>query len=304
MAGEDSDQTSSPTSRFSKVGKIGLLGAIGIGLGVRGVKNALLGDSPSTLRKTVVYGTMLSSLVWWSCQDDLTSIGKSTYDWYTSKSDQTVEILEDSIRNTKEQYARLREQNDSLQTITYTLSEKLQHPPKPDTVTVTKRDTVYNTEVDTIYKTHLDTVQIEKTDTVYVPDIEVVTVHHTDTVRVEQIDTVYVDNPPEVCWKPLETHQRLSDIAYDYGLETDRLVKLNGLDNPDLLPVGYPIQLPSCPPDVNVSSLPGYTMIRRNTESLDRQIDGLGPTVLEYNMKYGNILTDVPAGFDMMVYTP
>lgn len=100
MSETDLAQTGQDQQRPSKwktAAKVGLLGTLTAAIGIRSLKQKLLGDDPSPLRKTAVYGATALTLMYGACGDEI----DSTVKWYEQRQEtvraERIEHLEQRV---------------------------------------------------------------------------------------------------------------------------------------------------------------------------------------------------------------
>ena len=271
-------------------GKVGVLGAIGLGLGIRGLKKMIVGDPPSKLRKTLIYGSLAATLGWQACQDDIRPAAKNTYEYLRGEQAQHIERLEEEVNQYNHITNQMEVQRDSLYNLTTNLVKELekrnQQPLPPDTIYLEKP---IPQEIPVPVPAPPETLYINTAPP------------QTQTRQVSQQANTELTISEGPCWVPLRQDQTIEDIAREYyGSEekVNRIRGYRGLKESSDLPQGYPITLEDCPPETHEYPIPEYDVKRFRRESrLKTYIRAHTDTEdVQFNLELGNNLYSLDRG--------
>ena len=291
---DDEDLSDKLKGGLGTAGKVTLLGGLRPAVGFKKLKETIIGDPPSPIRKTLVYGSAALALGYTACSDDLRHAGTKAYDYLEGKQAQRIETLE---AQTERQARRLNDAYAAKDSVSEALNAAI---------------TQYNAALDSLAsqpptESTNDTVYIHEQLPERRPEQEP---RHDDQPSVGVGDTAI--NPrsthedDDACWHPVQPGETLSEIAneYQHGDLAD-LLEANPV-NPRELPIGYPVSLPGIDCHANTSDRPDYTVLKRDHTRLANDLDGIGdPHRLHaYNAAHGNDLTDTDPGERIAIYTP
>lgn len=299
-------------------GKVGVLGAIGLGLGIRGLKRMIVGDPPSKLRKTLIYGSLAATLGWQACQDDIRPAAKNTYEYLRGEQAQHIERLEEEVNQYNHITNQMEVQRDSLYNLTTDLvkelEEKSQQPIPPDTLYLEKP---IPQEIPVPVPAPPETLYLEKEvpqrppepappETLYINTAP----PQTQTRQVSQQGNTESAISEGPCWVPLQQDQTIEDIAREYyGSEekVNRIRGYRGLQGSNNLPPGYPITLEDCPPETHPHPIPEYEVKKAITPSrwMNRVVRrATDPEDIQFNIELGNNLYDIQSSQGVIYKKP
>ena len=290
MSDDDERLKDKLSGGLGTAGKVTLLGGLGLAIGFKKLKDTIVGDPPSPVRKTLVYGSAALALGYTACSDDLHNAGSKAYEYLEGKQAQRIETLEE--RN-DEQAERLNHAYQAKDSVAQAYQSALND---------------YEERVDSLSEEIIAQHTRGAQDTVIVQ-------HDTDRNHEYQASQTrgQADNDPVTkeqttsCWHPVQPGETLSEIAatYDAIEDYNALQKTNDISDPKSLAVGHPLQIPGDDCDAKTTPRPAYTVIERE-HFLHEDLASLGDPerLTAYNEARGNDLDDTKPGQTVAVYQP
>jgi len=280
--------------------KVGVLGALGLGIGLQSLKKMVVGDPPSKLRQTLVYGSIAAAFAWHGCQDDIRPAAKNTYEYLYGEQSQRVEQLNEQLRAYETTTQEIARERDSLHNMTHVYEEEREEAltkaeqferdlrlaaqqntsePTPETTYVVQEQNVdieaLREELQQIKESQNERRRMPQT-TYVAPltqppnNVETHQINQetqytrNETHQITQTDTIPQQRNGESCWYPLGPQKTLEDIAEElYGdpEEVHRITIYDNIQDEENLPAGMPLDLEDCPQKANTNPKPDYSRL-------------------------------------------